>query len=181
MRILTVLLFAISLVFAGAVGAVAQEMPAAAPAPAAAPEAPAPPPPAVNVGDAVQPWEAKIATSGEMVTSSALTAPYALVFVNSSCSSCRAELGTLSKRRKLNLDVYVVAVDSNVERAIMIYQDKLKLEFPILDGSDFTLANKFDFGSTPATVIVKDGKVDYRAVGFTPRGKDELMAAFDKF
>ena len=172
MKVLTVAMLALSLIFGGALGAVAEEA-----APAAAPAVK----PAVNVGDAVQPWEAKMAVGGEMVKSSAIAGPYALVFVNSSCSSCRAELGTLAKRKKLGLEIYIVAVDANVERAVKVYQETLKIEFPILDGSDFKLADMFDFGSTPSTVIVKGGKVDARTVGFSRSQRSEIIAKFDSY
>ena len=76
----------------------------------------------------------------------------------------------------------IAAVDVKLERILATYREKLKVTFPIIDDSKFTLARKFGIGFTPATVIVdKDGKVEDWFAGYTEENKDEILATFDKY
>ncbi len=179
----------ISLLILGlASAAVAQT--AAPPAPAAAPPAgqPAepPPPPAVanKVGDIVRGWEAKILGTSDVLNSSKLAnKSYALVFVNSSCSSCRAELTELrSYEFGDKLVIHIVSVDMNPERAFDIYKNAYQMPFPILDDSTYELGKLFDFSFTPATAIIgADGKLAFRIGGYSSRTKAAFEEAFGKY
>ncbi len=159
---------------------------AAPAAPAAGQPAEPPPPPAVanKVGDVVRAWEAKILGTSDLLNSAKLANKnYALVFVNSSCSSCRAELTELrSYEFGGKLDIYIVSVDMNPERAFDIYKNAYQMPFPILDDSAYELGKLFDFSYTPATAIIgTDGKLAFRIGGYSARTKDAFAEAFGKF
>jgi len=135
------------------------------------------------VGDEVPAWSAKTLDSGETVASSGFKGkPYALVFVNSSCSACRGELSALSRMEfGDNLDVIVAAIDMKPERTLATYRDGMKLTNTLLDDSSRALSELFDFSYTPATVIVKDGKVDFRFGGYSSKHKAKLLGEFEKY
>jgi len=161
---------------------------AAAPAtaPAAAPAAPAkpvPPPIANQVGMPVPAWEVKAADSDVMLTSEKLKGqPYGIVFVNSSCASCRSEMGSLVKMKFDKFTLIVAAVDAKLERVLAVYRDQAKITFPIVDDSKFALAKKFGVSFTPASVIVgEDGKLAAWNAGFTEENAEKVMEDFAKF
>ena len=150
---------------------------------AMAQDAPPPPPKAMKAGDAVPAWKTKELGSGTEVSSEMLKGDdYALVFVNSSCASCRSELSELKKREFKNLKVYVLSVDANPEKALTVYKESLSVPFPILDDSTLAVSDVFDFAFTPASVIVKKGNVlDKRFVGFSKRIQGDITKAFDAY
>lgn len=162
------------------------ETPPAAPA-AAAPAVPAPPPPppkANKPGIEVPPWSAQVLGSDKTFSSDSLKGKtYALIFVNSSCSACRNEIGALQQRTFGDrLTVLVVAVDAKLDRIEAAYREGLKVTWPILEDPKFTIARKFGIGFTPASVIVgKDGKVVAWSAGYTADNEDATLKEFDKF
>jgi len=151
----------------------------------AAPAAPAVPAPVANkVGMAVPEWETKSVEGHDTYSAAKFKGKtYAIVFVNSSCAACREELGLLGDRDfGTKLNVLIAAVDSKPLGILATYRDKLKVTFPIVDDSKFSLARKFGIGFTPASVIVgADGKLLNWFAGFTEDSKDEILAAYDKY
>jgi hypothetical protein len=165
----------------------AQAPPAAAPAApaAAAPAKPLPPPKATKAGIPVPAWEAAV-VSGEMKTISSAQLKgkaYGIVFVNNACAACRGEMVELMKLKfDDKFTLLVAAVDAKMDRALGVYRDEMKINFPIIDDSKFIVADVFDLGFTPATVIVgEDGKLLYRVTGFTAETQKATMAAFQKY
>jgi len=171
MKTATLFLMTGILIFTMVGGAVAEDKPAA----------PAKPMIAKNVGDKVPEWTATTVDTKETIKSTSISGDYALIFVNSSCSACRKEMNSLSKMTFKGIDVYIAAADFSPEKAIKVYRDRMKATFPILDASDFKLLYMFDFGYTPATVIVKDGKVAYIKAGFRPQDEQDILKEFGKY
>ena len=148
------------------------------------PAAPAAPVIADAPGKVVPAWLSSLADSGASVDSSTLSGkPYALVFVNGSCASCRKELAELSvKEFGDKLAVHIVSVDFSPKKAVTTYRDALNIKFPIMDDSDLELSEKFGFSFTPATVIVDaSGKVETRIVGYNKSKAKKLAKAFAKY
>ena len=143
------------LVVAGLVPALAAEeakpaAPAAAPAP--------PPPPKYDVqGAQMPPVTLKALKGGPDVTLDKIGKPALILFVNSACSACRAELSALSslaERVKGKVDSYVVTVDFDPQNTAVRFPDLQAMPYTILDGSDFKAATMLGFTFTPATVLV---------------------------
>ncbi|MHB8836139.1 MAG: TlpA family protein disulfide reductase [Candidatus Methylomirabilia bacterium] len=164
--------------------------PAAAPAapavaaPAAAPAVPAKPAIANKIGVAVPAWEGALAGETKTINSSAMSGKaYGVVFVNSSCSACRGELGDLmSLKFNDSFSMLVAAVDVKLERTVATYRNDLGVTYPIIDDSKFAVARVFGIGFTPATVIVgKDGKVEFWSAGYTAETKEATVTAFAKY
>lgn len=179
-------LFVIAAIAASASVCLAEEpkAPAAPAAPAVAPAAPAPAPIANKVGVVVPDWEAKSVEGNETYSSAKFKGKtYAIVFVNSSCAACRDELGSLGDRDfGTKLNVLIAAVDVKPLGILQTYREKLKVTFPIIDDSKFTLARKFGIGFTPASVIVDaDGKLLNWFAGYTEDTKGEILAAYDRY
>ena len=152
-----------------------------APVPQAPPE---PPKTAKNVGDMVPEWTGDVMGEGGKVTGSGLKGKtYALLFVNSACSACRAEMYDLNQLDFTgNLEFMVVSLDANPERASNIYKKRFGIKFPILDDSNQEISSMFGFYFSPAAVIVdKDGKVSQQFAGYGPAVKADVLSAFKKF
>lgn len=178
-RILSVLVAAMlimgSVAMAGAEEAVPEPEPAAPPAPAAT---------AKNVGDMVPEWTGTNLVDNAVIKGSTLKGkPYALLFVNSACSACRAEMSDLNKLDfSGNLNMMLVSIDANVGRAVKIYKGRFGIKFPILDDSSQAISSMFGFYFSPAAVIVdQDGKVSQQFSGYSPAIKEEVVSAFKKF
>lgn len=144
----------------------------AAPAPAA--EAPAPKM-ANEVGAQVPPWTATLVEGGTVKSDDYKGKTYAVIFVNSSCSACRAELTEVQKLRLEDKNVLIASLDFNPQRTLKTYREQMKLSFPVIDDSGQGLSGVFDFAFTPATVVVKDGKVAFRFGGYSAKHKDKLL------
>jgi peroxiredoxin len=165
----------------------AQAPPAAAPAaaPAVAPAAaPAAPPKADKVGMMAPAWQAAaVSGTAKSISSEDFKGkPYALLFINSSCSDCRREMDELLKLKFSDqFTVIIGAVDRNMDRALKVYKDEMNIPYPIISDSKFAVAQGFGLAFTPATVIVgADGKVEYRVAGFTDETIAATTAAFRK-
>lgn len=145
---------------------------------------PAPPAKANKPGIEVPAWEANSVDSKDVIKSDKMKGkPYAIIFVNSSCSACRQELDEITNRNfDDNLAVIVAAVDVKPERILSTYREQLKITYPIVDDSKLALAMKFGIGFTPASVVVgRDGKVEAWNAGFTAANSAEVMKTFDKY
>lgn len=148
--------------------------PKAAPAaPAAA--APAPEPPVYKVGDAVPEFKLKNAITGEQVSFEknikGKTKHTVILFMNTGCSSCLAELMEVDHATKGNKDfaVYGIAVDKRGEEVVKAYFDQYKIEVNYLVDPDFVMPPMFGFEYTPAMIIVdKNGQIKEAKGGFNP-------------
>ena len=178
-RILSVLVAAMLIMGSVAISGAEEAAPEAAPAP--------PPAPAVtakNVGDVVPEWTGTNLVDNAVVKGSSLKGkPYALLFVNSACSACRAEMTDLNKLDfGDNLNMMLVSIDANVGRAVKVYKGRFGIKFPILDDSSQAISSMFGFYFSPAAVIVdQDGKVSQQFSGYAPSVKEEVLSAFKKY
>jgi thiol-disulfide isomerase/thioredoxin len=162
--------------------------PAAAPAGAApAAEAPKPPPPPPppkydEVGAPLPSMSMKYLDGSKSVQLDNLGAPSMFMFVNSSCSACRMEMGTfvsMAKKLQGKMDVYVVSVDFDPKTAFSrMTTPEMNEAYKLLDGSDFKVANALGFNFTPATVIVdKSGKQVFRKGGYVSGDEQGIAQA----
>lgn len=163
----------------------ADEKPAAEPAAGAA--APAPPPPPVKfdaVGAPLPPMTVKTVDGGKVFELAKLGKPAMLMFVNSSCTSCRLELITfkgMASSMKDKILPFVVTVDFDPKNTVSRFPDLGQMEYILIDGSDFALANKLGFDFTPATVITDaSGKQTFRKGGFSKGDEKAVFAEVQK-
>jgi thiol-disulfide isomerase/thioredoxin len=151
----------------------------AQPAAAPAAKAPAPAPPAKydKIGAGLPPIAlGKVLEKGSVNLGNLGGKPALFIFMNSSCTACRAELSTLSKTAKKlapKVTPYVVTVDFDPTSTTKRYPDITAMPYILLDGSDYKAANALGFDFTPATLVVdKTGKQVFRKGGFS--GGDEM-------
>lgn len=166
--------------------------PAAKPAPAPAPAKPAPAPApakppqpeAMKVGSAL----AELKTmdmEGKPVTLNSLVKPKVLnviAFTNSSCYACGTEAAVLSSLKgkhqdKLNLIGVVTDISPNSYKAL---PDGVKKAFSFVHDAEFQITPLFGFESTPATALVKDGKIVDLKTGFQPAKSADFAAYIEQ-
>lgn len=109
----------------------------------------------------------------------------AITFMNTACAACMTELRTLQDLKgehKDKLQVVVVVVDRNAAKIAEALGADVKSAFTFLADQYFTAPPFFGFKSTPATVLVKDGKVAEMINGYLPtqEGRDELAGKIAK-
>jgi len=144
----------------------------------ASPPASAPPPMKYDAeGAPMPPIEMKKVADGGIINLAKLAGKPALfIFMNSSCTACRAEISALSKtaeKYKEKVTPYVVTVDFDPTMTPKRYPDLAAMPYILLDGSDYKVATALGFNFTPATLVVdKSGKQAYRHAGF--KGGDEM-------
>ena len=98
----------------------------------------------------------------------------AIVFFNTGCSSCLAELTEASVALKAVNDptkllVYAVAVDKRGAKSVEMYEESYKFGVNYFLDPDFKLPPKFGFRYTPAMVVVdKTGRITEIKGGFDP-------------
>jgi peroxiredoxin len=115
--------------------------------------------------------EEKQVSGKEIVGSAKVTA---LVFFNTGCSSCLAELTEASAAVKAvndpaKLAVYGIAVDKRGAKSVAAYDESNKFNVKYLLDADFKIPPMFGFRYTPAMVIVdKSGKIMEVKGGFDP-------------
>ncbi|GAB4279734.1 MAG: hypothetical protein Kow0092_35470 [Deferrisomatales bacterium] len=98
-----------------------------------------------------------------------------LAFANTSCSACKQELKVLKQVKEDladKLEVVVFYADVNVERVLKPFVERAKFPFKSVSDPEFQYADRFGFAFTPATVIIKDGKIVEKKSGWR-LGKDE--------
>jgi peroxiredoxin len=159
----------------------------AAPAAPAAAAAPAPEP-VYKVGDAVPEFKLKNAITGEQVSFEKGIKGKAkhtiILFMNTGCSSCLAELMEVDAATKGNKDfvVYGIAVDKRGEEVVKAYYDQYRIEVNYLVDPEFKMPPMFGFEYTPAMIIVdKNGKIKEAKGGFNPnRDKGKIAEMLKK-
>ena len=132
-----------------------------------------------NVGEVAKPITVKDldgndVNTGDLVKDSKVM----LVLVNAVCNLCRNEMKALVKYRDKfteKADVYLVAVDMNIEKAKQTYKEFSKY-FRILHDPDFKIGQSLDLYATPATIILdKGGTILYKGSGFKPEYMKKYM------
>ena len=169
----------------------AADAPAAAPkaapkaAPAAAPAAApvVPEPPVAKVGDQVPEFKLKNAITGESTDWGKDVKGKAkhtvVVFMNTGCSSCLAELMTVrdTTREMKDVAIYAIAVDKRGEEVVKAYYQSYKIDVNYLVDTNFDVPPQFGFNYTPAMIIAdKSGKIIFSKGGFRPKDRDKLAA-----
>lgn len=96
-----------------------------------------------------------------------------LLFFNTGCSACMAELDEASTAAKElgddKLMVYAIAVDRRGEQAVKAYHEIYKHRATYLLDPTFTIPPKFGFSYTPASLLVdKAGKIVFMKGGYDP-------------
>lgn len=154
---------------------------AKAPAPAA-PAAPAEPPVA-KVGDAVVDFTLPDPISGKKINfmKDIKGKTTAIVFMNTGCSACLAELTEIDKLKKDvkdKLNIVAVAVDKRGEAVVKAYAEAYQFDVTYLIDPSFTLPPAYGFNYTPAMILVnKEGKIVLSMGGFNPSTDSGKTAA----
>lgn len=96
-----------------------------------------------------------------------------LLFFNTGCSACMAELDEASKAAKElgddKLKVYAFAVDRRGEQAVKAYYEIYRHQATYLLDPTFTMPPKFGFTYTPASLLVdREGKILFMKGGYDP-------------
>jgi thiol-disulfide isomerase/thioredoxin len=97
----------------------------------------------------------------------------AIVFFNTGCSACLAELDEVCKAAKdlgdEKLRVYAIAVDKRGEQSVKAYYEIYKYPATYLLDPTFTLPPKFGFTYTPASLLVdREGRIVFMRGGYDP-------------
>ena len=98
-----------------------------------------------------------------------------LAFANTSCSACKQELKVIKEIKDANtdkLEVVVFYADMNKEKVLVPFVERANFPFVSVWDGEFKYAGQFGFSFTPATVIIKDGKIVEKKSGWQ-LGKDE--------
>lgn len=99
----------------------------------------------------------------------------ALVFLNSTCSSCVAEaelLASMKKKFQDDLNLIGVLTDLGTRSYETSTSENIKNAFTTVHDSKFAVPPAYGFNYTPGLVIIKGGKVIALKGGFIP-GKDD--------
>ncbi len=120
-----------------------------------------------KVGDKLKPVTIQT-MDGEEFSTANLEEKTLFVLVNSICGLCAKEMTDLARNadqlKKVN--VYLVSVDQNKERAMRVYQKYTKL-FGILYDPEYKLGNAAGLYATPSTLILdEDGKIVFKKTGY---------------
>lgn len=103
----------------------------------------------------------------------------ALVFMNTSCSACQAEVSLMSRLAEKYGDkfkVYVIAVDMRGAQLVKGYDASYKYNVQYLLDPEFTIPPLFGFNYTPAMVLInKKGEILYKKGGYDRNTTDELV------
>jgi peroxiredoxin len=132
---------------------------------------------ALRVGDAMPDFTFKNGLTGQDVSFSAdikgKSEVVALVFFNTGCSACMAEMDEMSKA-SLELGdnkvrVYGLAVDKRGAQAVKAYNEIYGYHATYLLDPTFSMPPKFGFSFTPASALLdRDGIIRYIKPGFDP-------------
>lgn len=105
-----------------------------------------------------------------------------ITFIQTACSTCKGEiieLQKLSKASKANVYVLPVAVDMRSGKDfLMNYKSENGVDFDFGIDPQFSIPFKFGISYTPATVVIKDGKVAQIIRGYDDSIKAELQTLF---
>jgi thiol-disulfide isomerase/thioredoxin len=164
------LLFSLLFLLAAAVATAAE------PAPAAAPVKP------LGVGDKIS----NLSLTGldgknaEVAVDKGLVA---IVFFNTSCSACKAEMALLNAMSKQNkaLKVIAVSVDAQGAKTTKLFVESSNYDkFAFYIDPEYKSPERFGFSFSPALVVVKDGSITMKHPGFMNQDEEMLGKALLK-
>jgi peroxiredoxin len=97
----------------------------------------------------------------------------AIVFFNTGCSACMAEMDEMSKAVKElgegKLKLYGIAVDKRGEQAVKAYNEIYRYLATYLLDPTFSMPPKFGFNFTPASLLLnREGTVVFLRGGYNP-------------
>jgi peroxiredoxin len=140
-------------------------------------------PPDLKVGDMVPDFKLKNAITGETfsyIKDFKGKKPYSVVvFMNTGCSSCLAELMELKdalKDKKDQVNFVAIAVDKRGEEVVKAYYDNYKIDATYLVDANFTIPPLFGFSYTPAMFISENGKIIFMKGGYNPNRDQGKLA-----
>ena len=134
-------------------------------------------PPVLKVGDQMADFNLKEAIMGRDVSFSkdfkGKAKMTAVVFMNTGCSACLAELQEVNEAvatlGKDTLQAVAIAVDKRGEAVVKAYNETHKFDVTYLLDTEFTLPPMYGFSYTPAMIIVdKKGSIVYAKGGYNP-------------
>ena len=143
---------------------------------------------AINVGDAAVPFSLLNPTTSMEVSVPEYLGkkPGLIVFFNTSCGACEAELFTANAYLKKNSGAFkliAIAIDSTPDSRIRVtkyIQEQGFTEATILLDPKFDVGEKYGFTFTPASVgIGSDGKVKFIVNGFSRKEEKAFGANLD--
>ena len=110
--------------------------------------------------------------------------PVVLIFWQSACASCIADMAFMSEQKAKNPGFEFVAVNVDARggtpesnKALTNFLTQKKVNLDVLLDPSYSVARLYGIGATPSTVLInKDGKVASVIMGFTP-GTDEKTVA----
>jgi len=122
---------------------------------------------------------------GKAVTLNSLVKPNMLnvvAFTNSACYACASEAQVLSSIKgkhpdKVNLIGVVTDISPNSYKAL---PEGVKKSFSFVHDAEFQITPLFGFSSTPATALVKGGKIVDLKTGFEPAKSAEFIDYIEK-
>jgi len=137
-----------------------------------------------GVGDAVPEFSISM-LSGKTLTSADLVKnhkTFLITFIQTACSSCKGEiieLNKLSKESTAKIFVLPVAVDMRSGKDFLEnYKSENAVDFDFGMDPKFSIPLNFGISFTPATIVVKDGKVAKIFRGYDDDVQKELAALF---
>jgi len=137
-----------------------------------------------KVGDAVPSFKLTNVEGSSVDVNLKEGKPTALVFFNSACSACRAEMTLLNKLRSKNKELKVVAVCTDVSGAAGVERFTKMTKFTDFDyylDSEMTSAQKFGVNATPSIILLDDsGKIFYAKNGYMSRDEKVLIDKITK-
>ncbi len=105
-----------------------------------------------------------------------------LVFFNTVCSNCIAELSyldSLYEPKKSPVHPIAIGVDIGGPKVLAPFAEARKFRYPILSDADARVPGIFGLSFTPASVLVgADGKVKGVFTGYSQSTKDKITALF---
>jgi peroxiredoxin len=137
-----------------------------------------------NEGDAVPEFSVSM-LSGKTMMSADLAKnnkTFLITFIQTACSSCKGEiimLNKLAKESKSKIFVLPVAVDMRSGKDFLEnYKSENAVDFDFGIDPKFSIPLNFGISFTPATVVIKDGKVAKIFRGYDDEIQKELTALF---
>ena len=104
----------------------------------------------------------------------------ALVFMNTTCSACQAEVTLLSKladRMDGKLKICLLAVDIRGKKLVKSFAEHYRYNVRYLLDPEYSVPPLYGFTYTPALVLLSgEGEILYKKGGYLPGDADALIA-----
>jgi peroxiredoxin len=109
--------------------------------------------------------------------------PVALVFWQSACATCVADMTFMSDQKAKHANVEFVSINVDArsgdawKESIKNYLVQKKVTLQVLLDPEFSVGRMYGIGATPSTVLVgKDGKITAFFLGFKPGEDDKKIS-----